>query len=119
MSTTGKEPLLFDIPEQLESERLIIRAPLFGDGSIVNEAIKESLDELRPWMIWAQQLQAPAETETYIRDARIRYLQRSTLTFLIFHKEKGMYIGNSTLHAINWHNRSFEIGYWVRTSQQG
>jgi len=119
MGTAGKDPLLYDIPEQLESQRLIIRAPLFGDGPIVNEAMKESLDELRPWMIWAQQLQTPEETESYIRDARIHYLKRSGLTFLFFHKERGHYLGNSSLHAINWHNRSFEIGYWIRSSEQG
>jgi hypothetical protein len=42
------EPILRDIPEQLESERLVIRCPRPGDGSAIHEAIAESLDELRP-----------------------------------------------------------------------
>lgn len=34
-------PLLLDIPFQLETERLILRVPLLtGDGEMVNEAIK-------------------------------------------------------------------------------
>jgi hypothetical protein len=42
--------ILYEIPERFETERLIIRAPLSADGILVNEAIRESIEELRPWM---------------------------------------------------------------------
>jgi hypothetical protein len=50
------DPILLPIPESFESNRLIIRAPLWEDGKMVNEAIKESINELQPWMPWAQQI---------------------------------------------------------------
>lgn len=39
-------PLLLDIPLELETERLILRAPLLtGDGEVVNQAIQDSFTE--------------------------------------------------------------------------
>ncbi|WP_228116124.1 hypothetical protein [Fictibacillus phosphorivorans] len=41
-------PLLLDFPLQMNTERLILRAPLqSGDEEIVNEAIKDSFNELK------------------------------------------------------------------------
>ncbi|MFZ0578962.1 MAG: GNAT family N-acetyltransferase, partial [Psychrobacillus psychrotolerans] len=47
-------PLLLDIPLQIETERLLLRAPRqSGDGTIVNDAIKESFNELKAWLPFA------------------------------------------------------------------
>ncbi|HLR62964.1 MAG TPA: hypothetical protein VK097_11090 [Lentibacillus sp.] len=37
-------PILLDIPEQFETERLLLRAPQSGDGVMVNKAIRESFE---------------------------------------------------------------------------
>ena len=37
------DPLLLDIPNQLETERLLLRVPRPGDGAMIYEAIMESL----------------------------------------------------------------------------
>jgi hypothetical protein len=42
--------ILKDFPDHFESERLLIRAPRFGDGAQVNQAILESFTELNRWM---------------------------------------------------------------------
>ena len=47
--------ILRDIPNSFESERLLLRSPRPGDGAMVNAAVLDSLAELRPWMVWAQQ----------------------------------------------------------------
>lgn len=36
-----QKPILLDLPESFETERLIIRAPKVGDGQALNEAIEE------------------------------------------------------------------------------
>ncbi|CAM3702429.1 GNAT family N-acetyltransferase [Cohnella lubricantis] len=119
MAETGKNPILLDIPESFESERLLIRAPQWGDGAAVNEAIRESLDELKPWMPWAQQAPTVEESELNLREARLRYLERSDLRLQLISKSTGQFIGGSGLHRIDWQSRKFEIGYWVRTSCAG
>jgi len=113
------DPILFSLPETFESKRLLIRAPLLDDGIKVNEAIRESIDELRPWMPWAKTIPTPEESEANIRRARLKFLERSDMRLLILLKENGEVIGSSGLHNIDWEIRRFEIGYWVRSSFGG
>lgn len=116
MGTPHINPILMEIPESFESERLLIRAPHWGDGAVVNEAVSESFEELKPWMPWAQTMPTLEQSETDIRQARLRYLERVDLRLLLFHKKTGQFVGSSGLHRIDWQARKFEIGYWVRTS---
>ncbi|WP_159888638.1 GNAT family N-acetyltransferase [Paenibacillus puerhi] len=119
MSTEESKPILLPIPEAFKSSRLLVRAPLWGDGGMVNEAVIESLEELRPWMPWAQSAPSLAASEEDIRRARIRFLERSDLRLLLVAKDTGKLIGCSGLHRIDWASRRFEIGYWLRSSCVG
>lgn len=112
-------PILFDFPDSFETERLIIRAPRPGDGAVVNAAVRESHDHLKPWMPWAVNLQTVEETEMTVRQGAARWLLREDLWMLLFRKEDGLYVGGSGLHRINWSVPSFEIGYWVRARLEG
>jgi RimJ/RimL family protein N-acetyltransferase len=113
------DPLLIDIPEQFTTERLLIRTAMNGDGAALNEAIVESIAELRPWMPWAQSVPTPEESEAYSRRARSRFLLREDLPLRFFLKQTGQFVGSSGLHRIDWEVPKFEIGYWVRTSMAG
>lgn len=112
-------PILLDIPESFETERLLVRALRPGDGKEINEAIRESLNELKPWMPFARSMPAVEETEQYVRESQIAYLGRTTLNMLILRKEDGKYVGNIGLHHVDWDCRRFEIGYWIRSSCSG
>ncbi|NEW05342.1 GNAT family N-acetyltransferase [Paenibacillus sp. SYP-B3998] len=116
MSIKVTDPILYSIPESFESKRLLIRAPLWNDGVTVNEAIIESIEELRLWMPWARNIPTIDESELRIRQSRLQFLDRTDLRLLLFKKETGQLIGSSGLHRIDWQSRKFEIGYWVRTS---
>jgi ribosomal-protein-serine acetyltransferase len=50
------DPLMIELPADLASARLLMRAPRAGDGAALNEAMAESLESLKPWMPWAQTL---------------------------------------------------------------
>lgn len=117
--TKPVNPIMLDFPERLETGRLLIRAALWGDGAVLNEAIAESFVELQPWMIFAQKMPAPEESEQFVREARLNYLNRSSLHMNIYDKTSGAFIGCSGLHHINWDSRNFEIGYWIRSSCAG
>lgn len=114
------KPILRDFPESFDTDRLTIRAPRAGDGAEMNAAIRESWEELQPWMPWAAGEPPPAEgTEERMRQARVRFLLRENLWLLLFLKGSHELVGSSGLHRINWDVPSFEIGYWVRTSYSG
>ena len=109
-------PLLLDFPESFESERLRIGAPRYGEGAAMNAAIRESLNELKPWMPWAAEAPTVEASELNVREARLKFLRREDLRLQLFRKDNGEFVGGSGLHRIHWEARKFEIGYWVRTS---
>lgn len=115
----SRKPIMMDIPDTIESKRLILRSPRFNDGQQLNEAMLESMNELKPWMIFAQHKQSIEETEEYVRSSYVQFMERSNLPFLLFLKDTEQLIGATGLHRIKWEIPRFEIGYWIRTSMQG
>lgn len=119
-------PLLLDFPDEFETERLIIRAPRPGTGAFINQAIRESINELRPWMPWAQDEPTVEESEAVCRRSHARFLMREDLTLHLWLKDgapfnlsDGAFAGGSGLHRMDWNVPKFEIGYWLRTRLQG
>lgn len=113
------KPVLLDVPEEVQTDRLILRAPRFGDGIVVNEAILESFDALRQWLSWAVTIPSVEETEENVRRNRSKFLLREDFMFYLILRETGAYLGTCTLKAVRWEFRLFEIGYWLRTSALG
>lgn len=113
------EPILRDVPDRFESERLLIRAPRPGDGTEVHAAIAESLAELRPWMPWAHLEQSVDDVEANVRQSIADFVARHDLRLHLYLRESEAFVGSSGLHRIDWSVPRFEIGYWVRTSQAG
>jgi RimJ/RimL family protein N-acetyltransferase len=114
-----ENPIMLDFPDSFETERLIIRAPRAGDGTAVNDAVRESHEHLKPWMPWAQTIPEVEETEEFLRHRAVRWILREDLGMLLFRKSDGLYVGGSGLHRIDWSVPAFEIGYWVRASLEG
>jgi ribosomal-protein-serine acetyltransferase len=107
------------IPEQFESERLIIRAPRVGDAAEVHTAVCESIEELRPWMPWAKSVMTVDEYRANLRKSRRKYLAGKDLRLNIFLKGTDTFIIGSGLHRIDWSIPKVEIGYWIRTPYSG
>lgn len=115
----SKPPILREFPHSFETERLIIRLPLPGDGLEIYEAMIESLDILQPWMPWAQQIPTKDAIEASVRKAHCEFLERTDLRFHLYEKQTKIFVGSSGLHEINWNIPKFEIGYWCRKSFTG
>ena len=107
------------IPEQIETERLLLRIPRAGDGERINAAIHESFEQLHRWMDWARRMPTLLESETYAREAAARFRARDEITMLIIRRSDGLLAGGTSLHTIDWSVPRFEIGYWLRTCAEG
>ncbi|MFD2043258.1 GNAT family N-acetyltransferase [Ornithinibacillus salinisoli] len=112
-------PILRDFPNEFETERLLIRMPLPGDGKVIHAAIEASINELKPWLPFAQKKQSVEDTEINIREAHVKFIKREDLRLIIIHKETGEYIASSGLHRIDWDVPKFEIGYWIDSRHSG
>ena len=117
------EPLLEDVPERIETERLILRVASGDDASTLNAAVCESLDDLRVYMPWAQTAPSLAQSNADCRRMQAKFLLREDLAMFMFERRadgsEGRFVGGTGLHRISWIVRRFELGYWCRTSQQG
>ena len=114
-----KPPILVDFPESFETERLVIRSPLPGDGPEVHAAIRESIEELSPWMAWPNEHRTVDDSEANARRARVAFMARSELRFHIYLKGTDTLVGIAGLQGIDWDVPKFEVGYWCRTSFTG
>lgn len=111
--------ILKDIITVFETDRLILRMPQIGDGKAVNNAIVRSLDDLKPWLPFAQTMPAVEDTEANIREAVANFIRRTALRFLIFNKETNEFIGTTGFHNIDWDVQKLEIGYWIDSQYSG
>jgi len=114
-----KSSILKDFPDRFETERLRIRCPLPGDGPELFAAIRESHDELKPWMPWVESHKTADDSEKSARRGWVEFLERSDLRMHLFLKDSGTLVGSSGLHRIDWSVPKFEIGYWCRTRFAG
>lgn len=112
-------PILLDIPEELHGPRVLLRPVRPEDAQAVWEAKEESFEHLRAWLPWAERERSFEDSVAFIARARARWLLREDLTVGIFDRASGRFLGGSGLHRINWPLRLFEIGYWIRVSEQG
>ncbi len=120
------DPLLIDVPERIETERLLLRRPQSGDGAQLNAAVTDTLAELKPWMPWAQVAPTMQESELNCRRMHAKFALREDMVFFVFERGaggaqggEGAFVGSSGLHRIDWSVPRFEIGYWRRTGFEG
>lgn len=119
--STNPDPILIEVPESIETERLLLAAPRPGIGPALSVAIAESLGQLSPWMPWAQQAPSFEDSEAVARRLCADFIARRDLTYQIYDRaaEGRRLLGGTGLHRMDWEVRRFEIGYWIRSSAQG
>src|SRR5688500_2910576 len=113
------EPILLDVPEELETPRLFMRRPRIGDGAIINPIIVESITQLAPWMPWAVPTPDVANTEQWVRRSLSKFFSREQFDYLMFLKDSDTYLGTCGIPRLDWKVPKGEIGYWLRTSHTG
>ncbi len=111
-------PILIDFPDTIETERMIIRPPQLAEVQTLYEAVIDSQAELDPWMPWSKGYTLE-ETTRFVRRAMAHFIMREDFALTLWRKDDQAYIGGCGLHRIEWAQRKFEIGYWLRTRMTG
>jgi RimJ/RimL family protein N-acetyltransferase len=112
-------PLLLDIPTELTSDRILLRAVRPGGGTIVFPSVRESLAELKIWMPWATDDYNGQGAEEWCRRNAAHFIERKGLQYLILLRETHHHIGTMGAFNFNWEIPSGEIGYWLHTAHTG
>ena len=107
------DPLLIDVPERIETERFILRCPQAGDGPVINAAILDTLDDLRPWMPWVYNEPEPIEEKIQrLKTFRGMFDLGQDFIYGIFNQDDTRLIGGTGLHT-RLGESELEIGYWI------
>lgn len=83
------------------------------------EAVRESINELSPWMWWCNSKYSIEETRTFIESRPEAWEKGTEYAFAIIDSNDGYYMGNCGLNHINLTDKIANLGYWVRTSRSG
>ncbi len=113
---TDPPPLLARFPEVLETSRLIIRPGHPDDAEAVNAAVRDSMEELRLWMPWADHVPPLEETLERLRQQREAYESGADCGLSLRERATGAFVGKCGVHLCPGEPLQREIGYWIRTS---
>lgn len=111
--------MLIDIPEEIEGSRVRLRSYRREDAPDYWEAVEESRQRIAAWLPWIHGFHSLDDAREYTIRTRARWMTREDLTMGIFERETGRLLGGCGLHRIDWAVRSFDVGYWLRTTAEG
>jgi RimJ/RimL family protein N-acetyltransferase len=117
--TEENKNILIDVPMPIVTPRLILRPVQTGDGAALYEALDETWDALRQWMVWTDEGKSPEKSEIYARQKHAEFILREDITIVGIERETDRPVIWTGLHRLNWTMRKCEIGYWVRQSAMG
>ena len=106
--------------EELRGDIVVVRPYRPEDAPLLQAAVAESRDHLRPWMPWADTHQTVEESLDWINRVRANWITRSDMAIAMFDAaDPNRYLGGTGLHPRNWDVPYFEIGYWIRPTATG
>ncbi len=106
-----------DPPYRISTERLTIRCWDPRDAPLAKAAVDESVEQLRPWMAWAQDEPQPLDQKVQLlRRFRGEFDLGQNFVYGIFSADESEVVGGSGLHTRVGPD-AFEIGYWIRSSR--
>lgn len=108
-----------DVPDEIRTPRLLLRRPDPADALALRAAIEASLPDLRPWMVWAQEMPPLEATLENLRGAAERFDTRENLRYHIWSEDGRELVGSSGYHALDWRIPKGAIGYWVASAHMG
>lgn len=100
--------------------RLELRPFKRRDLDAVVEAIEASIDDLEPWLPWANRSYGRAEANQFLRESAAAWADGRAFDFAIRHRvEPETHSGNISVWPTSRRERAGEIGYWIRSSVTG
>jgi RimJ/RimL family protein N-acetyltransferase len=114
-----RHPTLIPLPDELRGERITIRPYRADDAEGLYAAIDESRETLAPWMPWVHYHESADDTRDFCLRSLANWINRTTLEAGIFDARDGRPLGATGFPRLDWHARTFEVGYWLRRSAVG
>lgn len=112
-------PQLLNLPTELTTDRLVVRAYRAGDGTDLHACLQRSLDHLAPWMPWVDPKQTVDQAEVYARDMQADWMARKQFVVQVRRRSDDHFVGAMGLHQPKWSLPSFMMGWWIAADAIG
>ena len=89
------------------------------DAPAMYAAVRESIQDLKPWVSWAHDDYQMQETQNWITIAQARWNDRSYFGFAIIDTKTDTFLGGLSLSQIHPLYHFCNLGYWIRSTQRG
>lgn len=112
-----ENPILLNIPEKIQTDRLFLRMVRAGDGKDIFAGIDESRASLSEWFEWCDKTKTWEDAEITARKFQAKFILREGFPFVVYAGDR--FVGCASLNNPNWKIPSTSIGYWCRVSERG
>lgn len=107
-------------PDQIDTDRLILRRFHRRDVSSLEEGVRSSLADLNEWLPWAHMDYTRDDAVAFVRDSVQAWREEKAFDFAIRPREDpDRHLGNISIWQTSRTGRIGEIGYWIRTDLTG
>jgi RimJ/RimL family protein N-acetyltransferase len=98
---------------------MVVRCYEPSDAPLLKDAVDSSIDHLVPWMPWAlEEPQTLEEKTELLRRFRGQFDLGQNFVYGLFSRDESEQVGGSGFH-LRVGDDAFEIGYWIRASEDG
>jgi ribosomal-protein-alanine N-acetyltransferase len=114
-------PILNDLPERIEAERLYLRPYRAGDGSWYYAMSLRNREHLIPYEAGnpALSLESEEAAEELMREFAAAWTQRNAFFMGAFRREDEVFLAQIYVGPVSWDLPEFSVGYFVDVVHQG
>ena len=102
---------------ELSDGSILIRPLRIEDADAAYEAVRESINEVAPWLPWCHPDYSREDASAFIRSLADAESGLQDYGFAVVDKQTGAFLGGVGLTQINRIHQMGNLGYWVRTSR--
>lgn len=104
---------------QLSTSRLLLRPAYPDDAAVHFDAARESLPDVGRWLSWCTPDMCRDDSDAWIAKCREAWASGEFYGFYLFERRGGAFVGCTTINEIDAFRKRANLGYWIRSSQQG
>lgn len=104
---------------ELTDGTISLRPYLTDDVEDLYQAVRESMNELQPWMPWCHPDYSIEESRDWLALREDARSNGTEYDFCISDARTGRFLGGVGLNQIKDQHRAANLGYWIRTSAAG
>ena len=104
---------------ELTDGNIIIRPCQPEDATVISEGVQESMQEMLKWAPWCHPDYSISDCKFWLDSRHQMWAESIEYDFVIFNVKDNTFLGGCAIDQINRKHNFDNLGYWVRTSQEG